>query len=170
MKAYYKNRLGGESPELDAIYFSRYLPLERELGIGDRYLNPRLSFVNTVKTEEDLRICQEQACYPVELCICCHSVCEGDRVYCELYELIPGSHYVVAKTENEIYDYSDSRNIVAVIGPVSKEAHYVYEGMWFLEKEILGWYVDINEGIQIGNPLEKQPDYIKILGPCGHFH
>ena len=181
-------------------YYTKYLPVEGDLKIGDITfwdLDEGYFSKQFVRVTESFIIFAE--CYnwkKYELFLCSKDIKIGDHAM----ELLTNGEYDTFQidTENDIFhDMIAYKRQFKIIGKLSKEAFWVKEGDEFNENEINPqWYDDsgsydaswfninnnkfFNEDDIIDEYLYSKKsyfDYIKsdikrvqVKGPCGHFH
>lgn len=156
-------------------YFANYLPVEGEIEIGDMYF-----YKNSypVKRLEKETVPKTEDYKKAQLFLCSRDIQVGDK----------DVHYIHSSGEEELikevkYEHQFAfiislkegvgKDLFKVIGPISPEATWVKEGDEFEEESIkrytllppnhLTIYLQQNERL-------GYPTFLKIKGPCGHFH
>lgn len=176
------------------IYFTKYIPVEGEINIGDTYSCPHKghalnlpgkplahepkTIICTHKIGEGM-LCKD--CYKIKLFLCSRDIKVGDKVYAPNYksgtdileEEQPDPWYVL---EN-LYDVKNFQNQSSfkVIGEISPDAlGYVKEGMEYNREDIKPFYLLAGGECEYleGHDPERwlKHSYYKIKGPCGRFH
>lgn len=165
-------------------YFAKYLPMDEEIEKGDwfRYgLHGRYLVQAGPDWDSESLLFYPEA-YKVRLFICAVPIA-GEECMCfhnfkkvTLYKTEPAGNYAYIEGWTNPQLLSDFGRVVA---PISPEAKWVKEGDRFREDEWEIWkrtgFADkvpkdhISIKVILGNP-GIWGAYIKLKGPCGHFH
>lgn len=165
-------------------YFAKYLPVEGEINIGDKYFTKqgKLHSLGIKPNSEMLN--PEESLAKAKLFLCSRDIQIGDKVK---LQLIPNktkwldgkvieipTDTVLIKLKNDFIIITNPDSwCFKVIGEISPEATWVKEGDEFDESvvQIMGEN-QFGELHDLG--LYKKSDNVNIVclikGPCGHFH
>lgn len=140
-------------------FFAKYLPVEGEIKKGDYYIDNSLG-KNTIHLcrstpSEDLNS-TDLICKKVKLFLCSRDIKAGDKV------IYNNKEYEV--TSDSLITVKNNKNTYKVIGEISPEATWVKEDDEFDKGEI-----KVEPEIYLNEKLVKNK-WVRIKGPCGHFH
>lgn len=150
-------------------YFAKYLPVEGEIKIGDKFFNKDNNQIQTAdddQVQEGVEYWGENLYRKAKLFLCSKDIQVGDSVKW-IHDLSQPEDKVLDET---LYHWWTDHGVdkkdrfFKVLGEISPNATWVVENQEFDEEEIVGLvalpYYDFD--------VDKLGYLIK--GPCGHFH
>lgn len=136
-------------------FFVKCIIVKEKIKVDDKYLSDDNSLILTRQLHPSVDDSFFENKKKVKLCLCSRDIQIGDKM---VFECLTDGNYEEFQidTINDIFpDMIKKGTQFKVIGEISPEATWVKEGDEFVEKELRFPY----EG-----------NFIKILGPCKHFH
>lgn len=138
-------------------YFAKYLPVEGEIKMGDKFrwiINDSVQGeVHTCTTEGE----RPEKYKKVKLFLCSRDIQVGDK---PIY-MPSGQYHTVSGITELMLPEVKELGLFKIIGEISTEATWAKEGDGFDESQVEYWTSSIDNH---ANP------FLKIKGPCGHFH
>jgi hypothetical protein len=176
-------------------YFAKYLPVEGEIKSDDTALTKYVEGVTEVTKEEYYKnggneifpvgnvtsdrlyvkghgwgtYFDREECQKVKLCLCSRDIQVGDVVKDSLDTSLEGivknitGDKLSVEIDGEIV-FVKTNEVLKVIGEISSEASWVLKGDEFDRPD---W--EYESALQDDVNLQED-DFIRIKGPCGHFH
>lgn len=181
-------------------YFAKYLPVEGEIKESDKYIattqDAMKLFPNVLVAKKDSYILlgYQGNFKKVKLFLCSRDIQVGDKVYRNDSKInesfIVGSFLMSGETRTGWYAEGFAinpkkklqgargiRNYGKIIGEISSEATWVTEGDEFDEDELQSVWRRKEGHVEYlplfskpSSPNKKKENWIRIKGPCGHFH
>lgn len=166
-------------PSPEKKYFAKYLPVDGEVKDGDHALNNAGCVYLSLVGNDDTKAHQK-----MKLFLCSRDIQVGDK---KVYSGINGIHEddkdnepeIIAEIKTEyqlqfIRAIAEAAQVIAfkVLCPISPEATWIKEGDEFTNEEWQYWNVDYGFMLgKKGGPFTEAPGiFVRIKGPCGHFH